>query len=579
MVKSSKSFSIVRYIDDELQLAPLVWDQLLDTVLEQALRKQTAKPLRLRTDDDDLPQLLHRNRSAMGQTYVESLRAQTRRASQSIPKHVPKPDAERGRAKKMVLELVDLDSIALDVELTRVIQAIKDEAEHELRDLQAYLAAVVGDMDIEEDHNPLHPAVHGRAFRAAAQAMRAPLQQQLGFVRMATPLFAQLLREGYSASCARLEEAGVEPASHRCIVMPDGKRRLQILPDVAYVPELPRTRNTLPAAARGVLLRERVGSLARAPRRDETAPRPLHELLRASIFDAGPPGREPAPALVTRGATDRQVVDLVNRLFNAFPLDERVPDDVREIIAQLRAPAMRLALRDPSLLDQREHPIWRLIHLFAYQAEMLPKTNDAERLRWLHYGRKAIEELAIAPLQKTASYQAAFERMEEFLRQRLARRCAALTARFQALQTTEVGLAATRASASDNGKALNSTLAALLPRVPRARLASERRSPCRRSVVQRPRARPMAATAAQGQLGARPAVVARRTAPDRHARRRCHRYDLGAAARGADEDALPRAGQDAADPFSGGHRSHARPGAVCDRRRSLSQLLGETAPA
>jgi Protein of unknown function (DUF1631) len=473
MVKTSKSFRLSNYIDDELQLAPLVWDQLIDTVLEQALRKQSAKPQRMRSDEDDLPQLLHHNRSLMGQAYVDSLCTQTRRALQSTPKQPAKPDAERGRGKKMVLELVGLDSIALDVKLSGVIQAIKDEAEHELRDLQAFLAAVVGDMDIEEDHNPLHPAVHGRALRAAAQAMRATLQQQLAFVHQATPPFAQLLRQGYGASCTRLEESGVEPASHRCIVMPDGKRRLQVLPDVAYVPELPRARRTPPASPRGASLRERLGPLTREPRRSEAAARPPHDLLRASIFDAGPTGREPAPTLAGRGATDRQVVDLVNRLFNAFPLDERVPDDVREIIAQLRAPAMRLALRDPSLLDQREHPIWRLIHLFAYQAEMLPKSNHAERLGWLHYGRKAIEELAVAPLQKAASYQAAFERMEEFLRQRLVQRCAALTARFQALQTTEVGLAATSAEASDNGKALNSTLAALLPRVPRARLTSE----------------------------------------------------------------------------------------------------------
>jgi hypothetical protein len=154
----------------------------------------------------------------------------------------------------------------------------------------------------------------------------------------------------------------------------------------------------------------------------------------------------------------------VNRLFKAFPLDERVPEDVRQIIARLRAPALRLTLRDASVLDQRAHPLWKFIHLFAYQAEMLPKADDPERRRWLDFGRRTVEELAGASVQKTAAYQSALEDVERFLRQRLAKRCAALTPRFQALQATEAGLAATQSGATTGPSSLNATLAAMLPR-------------------------------------------------------------------------------------------------------------------
>ena len=139
---------------------------------------------------------------------------------------------------------------------------------------------------------------------------------------------------------------------------------------------------------------------------------------------------------------------------------------------------MRLTLRDPSVLDQREHPIWRLIHLFAYQAEMVPKVDDPERARWLTFGRQTIDKLAAAPVQKTSSYQAAFEHLESFQRQRLAQRCAVLAVRFRALQATEAGLAATQAGAAAgdteggggqagavaSSKSLNTVLSALLPR-------------------------------------------------------------------------------------------------------------------
>jgi hypothetical protein len=105
---------------------------------------------------------------------------------------------------------------------------------------------------------------------------------------------------------------------------------------------------------------------------------------------------------------------------------------------------MRLTLRDPSVLDKREHPLWRFIHVFAYQAEMVPDPQDPERQRWLQFGRQTIEGLAVQTVQKADAYQSAIERLDRFLQQRLERRCAALAAQMSALQKTEAGLAALR---------------------------------------------------------------------------------------------------------------------------------------
>lgn len=468
-----KTLSIAQYVDDELRRAPSIWDQLQGDTLERMRQMRATMTQLARIGNDDLVHLLEVNASRMAAAYLGSLRSQAQKAFPSASPAPAKPDAERGRGKKFVLELVDLDSIALDVELSNLIRAIRDEAEHELRDLQAFLAAVVGDMDIEEDHNPLHPAVHGRALRVAAQAMPATLQQQLGFVRMAMHPFAQLLRQVYAASCLRLEEAGIEPASHRCIVLPNGKRHLQILPDVVYVPDLPRLRKALPPAARNALSSELLRAPARGAAEGLAATLQAHAQVRAGADESHALERDRAADDRARGAADRQAVEFVNRLFKAFPLDERVPGDVLEIIAQLRAPAMRLTLRDPSVLDWREHPLWRFIHLFAYQAEMVPKFDDHERLQWLQFGRQTIEKLATAPVQKTASFQAALERTEAFLRERLANRCAALAARFDALQSTEAGLAASQAGGAAKAPNLDTVLSALLPRTPPARPSAE----------------------------------------------------------------------------------------------------------
>jgi hypothetical protein len=337
----------------------------------------------------------------------------------------------------------------------------------------------VGDVDIEDDHNPLHPAAHGRALRAGTQALQAPLQLQLAFLRLAMKPFAHLLRQTYAASCARLEEAGIEPATHRCIVLHDGRRHLQASADVALAPDLHRIRDAMPRTARHASSRERVRRLARAAGADD-AVEAARATSSAGLARGGAIAREHSGDPRPPDTVDRQAVELVNRLFKAFPLDERVPDDVCEVIGQLRGPAMRLALRDPTVLDRREHPIWQLIHLFAYQAEMVPKVNDPERLRWLKFGRQTVAELAAAPMQKTASYQSALERMEAFLQQRLAQRCAALAARFEVLQATEAGLAATLAGAAARTRQPSAAPAANLqqtspgrPTAEEARIAAE----------------------------------------------------------------------------------------------------------
>jgi hypothetical protein len=190
---------------------------------------------------------------------------------------------------------------------------------------------------------------------------------------------------------------------------------------------------------------------------------PRHPLT----VDARAHRRHAGGAEEVRGCSsvELQSIELVSRLFSAFSLDERVPADVGELLQQLREPAMRLALRDPSLLDRLEHPLWRWIHLFAYQAEMVPHVHDADRRRWLEFGRRTIDQLAAAPMQKGVIYREAATRLEAFLHERLARRVAALSRRLDALQRTEAGLASRAGVAQDDeGPELDTVPAALITR-------------------------------------------------------------------------------------------------------------------
>ena len=117
--------------------------------------------------------------------------------------------------------------------------------------------------------------------------------------------------------------------------------------------------------------------------------------------------------------------------------DTRVPDEVSVLIGRLHGPAMRLALRDRSLLDHGKHPLWRFINGMAFAAEMSPDLADPERIHFLKLVQATIDQLASEPVQNTSLYRWANERLEEFLGKRLTRRLAAVATQIGSLQNLE----------------------------------------------------------------------------------------------------------------------------------------------
>jgi hypothetical protein len=425
---------LAQFADDELLRVPDLWARLLDSAASMPQRSPapTASLLEAQAGHDEMLHLARVYWARMGTAFLDSLRSHLRSAE--APAAPAKPPA-RSKGGRLVLELVDDEVIALDIELSHTVQAVREAAEQELRDLQAYLAAMVGDMDVAADHNPFPPSAYGQALRAAAQVLPLALPQRLAFIRAVTPALAEGLRQAWASACARLAETGLEPATHRSVITQED-HRWRFMPAPVVMPDLLGMRDAMPhASGRFVAFAQAVGVV-------------------------GPQGEPQAP-----GLTDIQSLELVHRLFKAMEHDERVPADVAALIEELREPAMRLTLRDPSVLDRAEHPLWRLIHLFAYQAEMVPRVHDDERRRWLEFGAVMFEDLALTPMQKNTTYRRAVEQLEEFLGRRLEQRVAALAKRLDALQRTEAGLSALSGEDTQSeGPELDTVPAALMPR-------------------------------------------------------------------------------------------------------------------
>ncbi|MDO9075604.1 MAG: DUF1631 family protein [Rubrivivax sp.] len=418
-----------QFVEDELLRAPLLFDQVIDGTLDYA-RKGLAQmtPIQ-RSTVGDLMQALITQRMRLGDYFMRSLQEQV---DAQLSQRAPKAGAPQ--AKRMALSLVDEEVVAMDVELSHIIEAINSTAEYELRELQTYLSAMVGDMDVAGDHNPFRAEAYARAVWAAAQALPLSRGHQLAFMRYAGTPLAQVLRTAYASSTSRLEGMGIEPATHRTLILPSGSRRgpRGNPNETTFSPDLQRMRDTMPAPMDVQLSYE-----GQAPR-PATAPAP-----------GG--GRREHWTEVVRGTSnrvDRQSVELVSRLFEAMLSDERVPSDVGMVISRLHGPAMRLALRDGSMLDQDKHPLWRFINHLAFECEMAPDAADPERKQLLKSAYATVEQLVAEPDQNNGLYRWALDRLESFLHKRLTRRLAAAASQIGALQKLEDKILSGRASPS-----------------------------------------------------------------------------------------------------------------------------------
>lgn len=423
---------LLQFVDDEMLRAPLLFDQLLEAVQDGIRRGLPGMNPTQRTAIADLAQALQVQHHRMADYFMYSLREQVQA---ELSRNQPKAAKKAEPVSHKSLSLVDEDAVAVDVELSHAIETIKSTAEYELRELQTYTAALVGDLEMSRDHNPFRAETFARAVWNSAQALPLSRGHQVAFMRQASTPLAQLLRTSYAASTSRLESMGVEPAAYRTLILPSGSRRGARSAETTYAPDLHRMSETMPAPL----------DTQQAAHYGYPAPSAQHAPGAAGVAGAastghtrGVPGERWID--VARGATqraDRQAVELVSRLFEAMAADSRLPQDMAVVVSRLHGPAMRLALRDRTLLDHNKHPLWRFINQAVFAAEMSPDPHDPERLQLLKLAMATIDQLGAEPQQNTSLYRWAVERLDLFLAKRLQRRLAAVASQVGALQKLE----------------------------------------------------------------------------------------------------------------------------------------------
>lgn len=435
--------ALQRFVDDELMRAPLLAEQVIEESLTTIRRDAQAMTPRERVLVADVQRSLLSNRPLVVREFVRSLTDSVQRELTQEESTLNAPPSGLGG-----LSLVDEGQVEVDVEISRVIEAIRSVAEHELREVMSYTSALVGDMDVARDYNPFRPEILGRALWDAAQAL--PMQQayQLAFMRQACMPMAQLVRKSYAGACARLESMGVEPAVYRTIIV-FGSRRSQGQQDSFFDGAANRAESTTPLPGPG-------GRPTAPPQPAAPAPPPgprlsldqilarTDELLRNLPADGDRHQRETLRNLQRQQMVasadkpaDRELIELIGRLFDAVLGDRRLEPDMQNLVSRLQSPALRLALRDPSTLDNYTHPVWLLMDRIALQGQLHPPAGDPERTRMLRFMHGLLDTLAEEQARDADAFRWARERVMSYERSRFEQRRGASEAELHSLQSLE----------------------------------------------------------------------------------------------------------------------------------------------
>lgn len=238
------------------------------------------------------------------------------------------------------LALLDEAHVEADIEVSRAAMQIDSAVEWEQRELQTFTSALRGEAFVGEASNPIRPASVARALWQASESLALTAPARLQALRACAGAIGTPLKAAFAAACTRLEAQGVTPSQYRSVVAPPG--------------------SALDGAVAAALAARQAGGGSRTGGA-------LHSLLdrlpEAPVVESTPPPQVLVAAEQT--GVDARLVELITRLFETLLGDPGLAEPARRAIGRLQGSALRVALRDPSVLDSNDHPTWRLLDRIA----------------------------------------------------------------------------------------------------------------------------------------------------------------------------------------------------------------------
>ena len=448
---TSKLFK--RFVDDELALAPALVGRVVAGTVQLLGPANDVASGAERMEHADVMASLRQRASQFESAFVASLR---RQVAEDVAGRA-EPSAVEPAASLDGLELMDESRVEADIEISRAMQLIDGTAEWELRELQMFTSTLIGQVHVTADSNPFRPLVYATALWDAACVVTGSSSARALILRTSAGVAAGLIKNACAAASSRLEAQGVEPGVYRTVVLPSGATfGRPIAPEPARPGALTALLANMPLPARvdGAMgtapetrpMSTRHEGTRRSPELEQALSR-LDERLRhapmGSSASEGPArGGAADPhraALVASASTqfDRQVIELVMRLFDAVRADSSLPATAGPVLARLQVAALRLCLADATALDGFEHPLWRLLDRIGEIAVGYSRSEDSRLSAFLAFAATVAEEMAGAAAPDAALFRRGLNRLDVFVAEQLQGQLRAAGAAAEALKGAE----------------------------------------------------------------------------------------------------------------------------------------------
>ena len=447
-----------RFVDDELALAPAVVARVVAGTVQLLGPTKDGAGGGDRVHHADVLAALQRNAPLFEKTFVDSLR---RQVAEELDERRGSPDSE-AKPGGAGLELMDESRVEVDIEISRAMQLIDSTAEWELRELQTFTSTLVGQNHVTAESNPFRPLVYATALWEATCAIVGSQVQRGIVLRTAAGVAAGLLKNAAAAASTRLESQGVEPGLYRTVVLPSGAGFGRAAAEPARPGALSALLGNMPQAPSES---SDVGDRSRAPeaageagavRSDGGARRTselehallrLDEILRHPPLETSRSGRvSPGERLEQRRSAvlasasepvDRQVIELVTRLFESLLADSALPAPVRPLISRMQVAALRLCLADRAALDSLDHPVWRLLDRIGSTSLGYSRSEDPRLSAFFAFAAAVAEEMAGGAAPDTALFRRGLNRIDAFLSEQLQAQVRAAQTDIDALRIAE----------------------------------------------------------------------------------------------------------------------------------------------
>ena len=363
------------------------------------------------------------------------------------------------------LSLVEDKEVEAQISAERFGQDVAHACEWELRELEGYVAALLGEAGGERDRNPLRPDLVGHAMMRGIEVisdradvrkvLASELSRSLGGLLPST--YAEIVTDLRGAGVQPLGMAvrqraapgggggGVEASSGPSDFDALGRRGGRGTGRASQAGGLDSRRGSRRSAhgAFGPTTRAGGNSSQRgAPQMGQVDPALMSLIRRLAYSDGGgsrPTLAEPGESYVdsasagsvtlppnlirahrdelrqaATGALDHMVIDVIGFLFDQILADPKVPPQMARQIARLQLPVLRAALGDPTFFSSRRHPVRRFVNRIASLGAAFEDYGDEAAKSFLAKVRALVQEVVEGDFEQIEIYEQKLAALEAF---------------------------------------------------------------------------------------------------------------------------------------------------------------------